>query len=125
MERDERLLPLPNIGELQPVRQDQEYPTNYPPPYEDSFAEKRSIQEYVHIVYKRLPIILAMTILATAVTAFYMYRQPSVYSASTSMIIEARKPKPSQTVNIRFGNDFKYYNTLGGETLSILFLIYL
>ena len=111
MERDERLLPLPNIGELQTTNRENEYPASYSPPYDDTFTDKRSIQEYLHVVYKRLPLILAITILATAATAFYMYRMPSIYSASTAMIIEPRKPKPTQTVNINFGNDFKYYNT--------------
>jgi uncharacterized protein involved in exopolysaccharide biosynthesis len=111
MERDERLLPLPNINDLQTTNREQDYPSSYPPPYDDAFGEKRSIQEYLHVVYKRLPLILALTILATAATAFYMYRKPSVYSASTSIIIEPRKPKASETININFGNDRKYYNT--------------
>ncbi len=111
MERDERLLPLPNINDLQTTNRDQDFATSYPPPYDDAFTDKRSIQEYLHVVYKRLPLILALTILATAVTAFYMYRKPSIYSASTSIIIEPRAPKPTQTVNINFGDDFKYYNT--------------
>ena len=111
MERDERLLPLPNINDLEPTTGDPEYPTSYSPPYDDAFNDNRSIQEYLHVVYKRLPLILALTILATAATAFYMYRLPSRYSASTSMIIEPRKRKAMETVNINFGNDFKYYNT--------------
>ena len=84
MERDERLLPLPNIGELQTTNRENEYPSSYSPPYDDTFTDKRSIQEYLHVVYKRLPLILAITILATAVTAFYMYRMPSMYSTSNS-----------------------------------------
>lgn len=110
MERDERLLPLPNIGDLQPAPRDQDYPANYPAGYEEIPAEKKSIQEYLHVIYKRLPLILAMTILATAAAAFYMYQLPAVYSAKTSLIIEKRKPKV-QEISINLGHDFKYYNT--------------
>ncbi|HEX8638644.1 MAG TPA: hypothetical protein VF692_11315, partial [Pyrinomonadaceae bacterium] len=78
MEKDQRLTPLPNIGvkDLQTANQD--YPASYAPFYDDeTFDDKRSLRQYFNIVYKRLPIILALTILTTAVAAFYMYRQPS------------------------------------------------
>ncbi len=110
MERDDRLLPLPNIRDLQPTGREQDFPTSYSPPYDDAFNDRRSIQEYLHVIYKRLPLILALTILATAVTAFYMYRKPSIYSASTSMIIEPRKQKV-QTISLTGVDDYKYYNT--------------
>lgn len=112
MEKDERLLPLPNVGALQTPRED--YPANYSPFYDDETVEqKRSIVEYLNIVYKRLPIILAMTIITTAVVAFYMYRQPSMYEAHTEMVIEPRKPKmtASSATYINMGNDASYYNT--------------
>ncbi|HXG82991.1 MAG TPA: polysaccharide biosynthesis tyrosine autokinase [Pyrinomonadaceae bacterium] len=111
MEKDERLLPLPNAGNLQTPKED--YPANYSPFYDDDTIEqKRSIVEYLNIVYKRLPIILAMTVITTVVVAFYMYRQPSIYEAKTEMVIEPRKPKnASKEVNINFGTDANYYNT--------------
>ncbi|MEZ5347054.1 MAG: polysaccharide biosynthesis tyrosine autokinase [Pyrinomonadaceae bacterium] len=110
MERDERLLPLPNINDLQTTNREQDYPGGYPPPYDAAFGDKRSIMEYLHVVYKRLPLILALTILATAVTAFYMYRKPSQYQATAELEIEP--PKQSAVgVNINLGNDYKYYNT--------------
>ncbi|MGI8786527.1 MAG: GumC family protein [Pyrinomonadaceae bacterium] len=111
MEKDERLLPLPDVGDLQPANADE--PTHYSPIYDDEFDEKRSVREYFNVVYKRLPIILALTILTTAVVAFYMYRQPSVYEAHTEMIIEPRKSKvqSKDAININFGNDPIYYNT--------------
>ncbi|MDQ3712232.1 MAG: hypothetical protein M3388_08450, partial [Acidobacteriota bacterium] len=84
MEKDERLLPLPNVNNLQTANQEE--PTQYSPIYEDEFDAKRSLREYFNVVYKRLPIILALTILTTAVVAFYMYRQPSIYEAKTEMI---------------------------------------
>ena len=111
MEKDERLLPLPGVNDLQAVNQPE--PTHYAPIYEDEFSETRSFREYWNVVYKRLPIILAMTILATTVVAFYMYRQPSIYEAKTEMIIEPRKPKvqSKEAININFGGDVNYYNT--------------
>ncbi|MCA1625623.1 MAG: polysaccharide biosynthesis tyrosine autokinase [Acidobacteria bacterium] len=112
MEKDERLLPLPNANDLQLSNQD--VPANYSPFYdEDSFEEKRSIREYFNVVYKRLPVILALMILTTAVVAFYMYRQPSIFTATTEMIIEPRKPKQQtkDAININFGADANYYQT--------------
>ena len=111
MEKDERLLPLPNVGDLQ--RAVQTEPTNYAPFYDDEFDDKRSFREYFNVVYKRLPVILAITLLTTAVVAFYMYRQLSVYEARTEMMIEPRKPKvqSKDAININFGNDLNYYNT--------------
>src|SRR5215203_2941489 len=111
MEKDERLLPLPSTTELQTANQD--YPPVYSPFYDDeSFENKRSIREYFNVVYKRLPLILALTILTTAVVALYMYRQPSLFQAKTEMIIEPRKAKPqSKEININFGSDINYYNT--------------
>jgi capsular exopolysaccharide synthesis family protein len=112
MEKDERLLPLPKTNDLQITNQDG--PVNYSPIYdEDNFDERRSLREYFNVVYKRLPLILALTILVTAAAAFYMYRQASQFQANMEIIIEPRKPKPqaNQPININFGNDINYYNT--------------
>ncbi len=111
MEKDNRLLPLPTAHDLQPVNQD--YPSNYSPMNDDeAFANERSVREYFNVVYKRLPIIVAMTILTTAVVAFYMYKQPLIYQAQTSMIIEPRKAsQTSKEININFANDTNYYAT--------------
>lgn len=110
MDKDERLLPLPNVNDLQAVNAPE--PTHYAPIYDDEFSETRSLREYWNVVYKRLPIILALTLITTAVVAFYMYRQPSIYEASTEMIIEPRKPIQSkEAININFGGDANYYNT--------------
>ena len=111
MEKDERLLPLPNVGDLQSANQHE--PTSYTPVYDEEFDEKRSIREYFLVIYKRLPIILALAIVTTSVVAFYMYRQLSIYEAKTEMMIEPRKPKvqSKEAININFGNDLNYYNT--------------
>lgn len=113
IEKDERLLPLPNTSDLS-LPSNQEVPSSYAPFYDDdSFSEGRSLREYFLVVYKKLPLILALTILVTAVVAFYMYRLPSVYEAQTTLVIEPRKPKAQQgnNVYINYGEDINYYNT--------------
>lgn len=112
MEEDQRLTPLPKTTELREVVG--EYSPAYPSYYDDEAIEgKRSIKQYVDILYKRLPIILALTLIVTAASAFYMYRLPSEYQATTEMLIEPRKPKVTSkdSININFGNDVNYYNT--------------
>ena len=111
MEKEERLLPLPKASDLQRINQNE--PAGYAPIYDDEFSGKRSLREYYNVVYKRLPIILALTLVTTTIVAFYMYRQLSEFEAKTIMIIEPRKPKvqTKEAININFGNDLNYYNT--------------
>jgi polysaccharide biosynthesis transport protein len=113
MEKDERLLPMPTAKEVQ--LSTHEYPAAYSPIYseEEGFNEQRSLREYFNVIYKRLPLILALAILVTSVVAFYMYRQASMYEAQTTMIIEPPKPKVTSkdAININFGNDANYTNT--------------
>jgi polysaccharide biosynthesis transport protein len=112
MEQDQRLTPLPRSVELQSGPAD--YPAVYPGYYDDeSLANKRSIRQYFNVVYKRLPMILAIALIVTVAVAFYSFRQPSVYLASSQMIIEPRKPQVTQkdAININFGDDTNYYNT--------------
>lgn len=112
MEQDQRLTPLPKALEIKTPAH--EYSSSYPAFYDDEVGEgRRSLQQYINVVYKRLPIILAIVVLVTAAVAFYMYRQPSIYQASTEIIIEPRKPKvqSKDSININFGNDANYYNT--------------
>ena len=112
MENDQRLTPLPVAGDLHTAHHD--YAPAYSSFYDDeTFESKRSIRQYLNIIYKRLPLILALTILVTAAAAFYMYRQPSQYQATTEMVIEPRKPKvqSKDSININFGNDANYYQT--------------
>jgi len=111
MENDQRLTPLPVASDLQTAHID--YSAGYSSMYDDTLDSKRSIRQYFNIVYKRLPIILAITILVTAAVAIYSYRLPSTYQAQTEMILEPRKPQVTQkdAININFGDDQKYYNT--------------
>ncbi len=113
MENDQRLTPLPlGASELSSATH-ADYPISYPQAYDDTIDNKRSIRQYFNVVYKRLPIILAITVLATAAATLYSVRQPSEYEATTQLIIEPRKPQVTQkdAININFGDDQKYYNT--------------
>ncbi len=112
MEQEQRLTPIPRSLEIQ--QSTSEYPEAYTGFYDDeSFANRRTIRQYVNIVYKRLPIILVITILVTAIVSVWSFRQPSIYRAQTGMIIEPRKPQVTQkeAININFGSDTTYYNT--------------
>ena len=112
MEQEQRLTTLPRVGELRHTTH--EYHAPYGSSYADEVVEgRRTVQQYFNVVYKRLPLILALTILVTAAAAFYMYRQPSIYQATTEILIEPRKPKVTSkdSININFGNDVNYYNT--------------
>lgn len=112
MEQDQRLTPLPRVAEIQSNQG--EYPATYAGFYDDeSLASKRSLRQYFNIVYKRLPIIIAIALIVTAAVSFYSYRQPSIYAAQTELIIEPRKPEVTKkdAININFGNDQDYYNT--------------
>ncbi len=112
MQKDERLLPLPNAVNIQLPATDTS--ANYSPLYdEEALAEGRSAREYFNVVYKRLPLILAMAVLMTTAVAFYMYRQATIFQAQTVMIIEPRKPRvQSKEQNIfNLGGDVRYYDT--------------
>ncbi len=111
MENDQRLTPLPVVADLQPTHVD--FSSAYSSSYDDSLESKRSIRQYISIVYKRLPIIIALTVLVTAATALYSYSLPSEYVAQTSLIIEPRSRPVTQkdAININFGDDEKYYKT--------------
>lgn len=113
MEQDQRLTPISKTSEA-PLAAPVGYASAYPAFYDEEAGEgKVSIRQYINVITKRLPLILVLTILATAATAFYMYRQPSIYKARTQMVIEPRKPKMTSkdTININFGQDINYYNT--------------
>ncbi|HUF04733.1 MAG TPA: polysaccharide biosynthesis tyrosine autokinase [Aridibacter sp.] len=118
MESNDRLLQIPEIKDRRSDKGLQTSPQEYPPTYspfydDDSLGDSRSIREYFNIVYKRLPLILAITIIITAAVAFYMFRQPNEYAATATMIVEPPKPKAtdSQSVILNFGYDQNYYNT--------------
>jgi len=113
MEQEQHLTPIPKTTES-PLVAAAGYASAYPAFYDQEADEgKVSIRQYINIIKKRLSLILVVTVLATSATAFYMYRQPSIYRARTQMVIEPRKPKMTSkdTININFGQNINYYNT--------------
>jgi polysaccharide biosynthesis transport protein len=112
MEKDSGLMPLPTKKDIQ--LSTHEYPAAYSPMNdEEGFNEQRSLREYVNVVYKRLPLILALAVITTSVVAFYMYRQSSIYEAQATLIIEPPRPKATtkEAININLGGDANYANT--------------
>src|SRR6476469_7278158 len=113
MENDQRLTPLPTaVTELQTSQQS--IPSAYSVYYDDESLEGgRSIRQYFNVVYKRLPIILAITLIVTSAVALYMFKQPHQYLASAQMIVEPPKPKVTDrdSININFGGDATYTKT--------------
>jgi capsular exopolysaccharide synthesis family protein len=113
MDNDQRLTPLPHaVTELQ--RSPQSVPSAYSVYYDDDSLEGgRSVRQYFNVVYKRLPIILAITLIVTSAVALYMYKQPHQYMATAQMIVEPPKPKVTSkdSININFGGDANYTNT--------------
>jgi succinoglycan biosynthesis transport protein ExoP len=113
MEQDQRLTSIPKTGDIRNINLN-EYPPAYSAYFDEGVGEgRRTIQQYFNIVYKRLPLILALTVLVTIVVAFYMWRQPTEWQSSMEMLIEPRKPRVTSkdAININFGNDVNYYNT--------------
>jgi hypothetical protein len=110
MDNDQRLTPLPaSIAELQTTTHS--VPSAYSVYYDDESLEgKRSIKQYFSVVYKRLPIILAITLIVTSAVALYMFKQPAEYRATASMLIEPPRPKVTDkdSININLGTDVNY-----------------
>ncbi len=109
MESDQRLTPLPVLSaKLSPADNLPTYSS-----YDDALENRRSLRKYFNIVYKRLPLILAITIVVTVAAAFYSFRQPAIYQAQVRVVIEPRKPQLTlkDAVSINLADDQKYYKT--------------
>jgi capsular exopolysaccharide synthesis family protein len=114
MEKEERLLPVPPSASKELQVNGSDMSSSYAPVYdEDVWDERRPLRDYFNVVVKRLPLIVTIALVTTAAVAFYMYRQPSIYMASTRMVIEPKRPKvqAKDAININFGNDPQYMNT--------------
>jgi capsular exopolysaccharide synthesis family protein len=112
MEQDQRIAAVPKSGELKTSVQ--EYQPGYSAYFDEESNEgRRTLQQYFNIVKKRLPLILALTVLVTVAAAFYMWRQPTEYLSAMDLLIEPRKPRVTskEAININFGQDVNYYNT--------------
>ncbi len=113
MQEDQRLTPTPKTAETLTPHRHEEL-GGYAPYYdEDSLEGQRSIRQYFDVIKKRLPLILALTLLATTAATFYMFSLPTRYAATTTLVIEPRKPKVASkdSININFGVDQNYYQT--------------
>lgn len=110
MEPDQRLTPL--LAPTDIHRTPTEFSAGYAS-YDDTHDKARPLRLYFNIVYKRLPLIVAITILGTAAVSFYSFRQSSVYQAEARLIIEPRKPQVTlkDAINISLGDDQKYNAT--------------
>ncbi|HEY0322919.1 MAG TPA: polysaccharide biosynthesis tyrosine autokinase [Pyrinomonadaceae bacterium] len=88
--QDNRLLPLSNVerGELdRPLRE-----IVQPKSYGASQTEPTHIREYLLIVLKRKWLILSLIVVVTSLVAIQMYRMPSVYEASATILIQPKLP---------------------------------
>jgi succinoglycan biosynthesis transport protein ExoP len=89
MSQDNRLMPLPPgaapldrpLRELtQPDRPNNTY----------GVAEPTHLRDYLQIVLKRRWLILSLIVVVTSLAAIYMYRQPSIYEAETTIQLEQK-----------------------------------
>ena len=97
MMQDNRLMPLPNVPERgldRPLSELAQKPYRY---YGATSADNTHLRDYFRIVTKRKWIILTLLVTATALATLYMYRQPSIYEATTTLQIEAKKDSVLKT----------------------------
>src|SRR6478735_2774979 len=109
MESDQRLTHLPALPTKLSAADDLSTYSSY----DEVLEGRRSIRKYFNIVYKRLPLILAIAIVVTVAASFYSFRQPAIYEARVRVVIEPRKPQLTlkDAVSINLGDDQKYYKT--------------
>lgn len=87
--QDNRLLPISNVerGELDRPLRDIAQPKSYGA----SATEPTHLREYLLIVLKRKWLILSLVVVVTSLVAVQMYRMPSVYEASATILIEPKQ----------------------------------
>lgn len=111
--QDNRLLPLPT-GERS---LDRPLSDLIPPkPYGVSASEPTHLRDYFFVILKRKWLILTLVLVVTSLVTVQMYRQPSIYEASTMIQIEPKKGSILQSgkeIVINTGNDKDpaYWNT--------------
>lgn len=110
MSEDNRLLPLSNAERAvdRPLR---EIPLQKS--YGASSLETTHLREYMQVVLKRKWLILSLMLVVTSLVAVQMYRQPSIYQAATTVLIEQKPQSVLQTkeVVINTQSDPNYWNT--------------
>jgi succinoglycan biosynthesis transport protein ExoP len=107
---DNRLLPLTNVErELdRPLRDVMQPKSSYGVGQTDS----PHLREYLSVVLKRKWLILSLIVVVTSLVAIQMYRMPSVYEATTTILIEPKQSNILQTKEIIINQqDGNYYQT--------------
>jgi capsular exopolysaccharide synthesis family protein len=91
---DNRLLPLTNVErDLDRPLQDVIQPKSYGA----SQTDAPHLREYLSVVLKRRWLILSLVVVVTSLVAIQMYRMPSIYQATTTILIEPKKASVLQT----------------------------
>jgi succinoglycan biosynthesis transport protein ExoP len=113
MSQDNRLLPLPAEHLDRPLRDLAR--ESVMPAASAAASEPAHLREYLAVVLKRKWLILSLVVVVTSLVAIQMYRQPSVYQATTQIQIEQKTKSPVSTgrggvIEIR-SNDPNYWNT--------------
>lgn len=116
MINDNRLLPLPGSGSLDRSLHDLASPSPLSPTVAaapGAPSEQANLRDYLNIVSKRKWLILSIMVIVTSLTAIYVYRQPSIYEARTTIQIEQKAKSFLKTaeISINAGNDPTYRNT--------------
>ena len=112
MSQDDRLLPLSGVerGLDRPLRD-----TVQTKPYGVSPTEPTHLRDYMQVVMKRKWLILTLALVVTTLVTIYMYRQPNVYEAATTIQIEDQQSSILQTDKIVIDTgkqrDPAYWNT--------------
>jgi capsular exopolysaccharide synthesis family protein len=113
MMQDNRLLPLSADALDRPLRELAQPAPASAAPY--SLPEPTHLREYLAVVLKRKWLILSIAVVVTSLVAIYMYRQPSIYEAQSTIQIEQ---KPSGVLTTQGTNnliinssDPNYWNT--------------
>jgi polysaccharide biosynthesis transport protein len=87
--QDNRLLPLSDVdrGEIaRPLRD-----VIQPKSYGASQADATHLREYLTVVLKRKWLILGLIVTVTSMVAIQMYRMPSIYQATTTILIQPKE----------------------------------
>jgi capsular exopolysaccharide synthesis family protein len=87
--QDKHLLPLSNVerGEIdRPLRDIMQ-----PKSYGAAANEPAHLREYLSVILKRKWLILSLIVVVTSLVAIQMYRQPSIYEATTTILIQPKQ----------------------------------
>lgn len=88
MSQDNRLMPMPAVDRgLDRPLSDIGQVRSYGP----AASEPSQIRDYLFVVLKRKWLILSLCLVVTSLVAVQMFRQPSIYEASTTIRIEQRQ----------------------------------